>query len=909
PTMCSLSRCLHELTSRQPVEEFHQLVSLSTLHTLLTSQPDGSDLTAGQRPISGKQPAVLIDLGDSLRWICGPRTGWLCGCDWRGLRLNLAARLRDFQASLFLPMPLLPGDGGASHCDKLDWAAEQRGRKHRVATIIRYLRELQPAAGAQAQQTWPRPAFSLWLPPPGLVTALRFCLRRLEVPCQQSLDSRLAECARISTNIGCRAIASDSPLCWLLQPPNRSLLLLNSLSPAGGRAFHGYQQLQMRQALLPRLCGLLGLSADRLPMLACLLTDRFLPADCLQKLHLELAPECSSEPRQARLRSVALAVAKIVAGFSSPDAVDEALKLLEPHAASEEERSGLRRQIEAGLAFYGPCCSPATAQDPKSPPAPVDACIEGHKFDPWLVSRAKELHLSGRLHPWVAQVLHYREVRIELGFEDPPQPEAAELDDRLELTVDLFADIRARAYLLLYDIRRAEEDINCSAAAVRETVCRQERGLTTSTVLMTTARFEKGLKQLELPLCAELWGRVGQAGDGVRTTAFLACMHGWRLADPLCAQPLLDPAAVPPGLFLPLSVLRCLLLPPPCKPLLQPFELHALLATLLLGCDADAPEAPGLDANAVAAAVIADASEPPPTLRGLQLASLFAAGLDTAVFVSDACGRVSPEVVNSVAAGFLAFDGRRFQRLLRLADHGRAPPLLLCEGSPERLDAFESALAALFRSLSPVGGPCFQKPRLCQPAKPGSAQRPQPEMQRLSGPEGRGGGRGRGLRPLEMSLPAPQPPPAVRCYPAGQLRVAGHPVSSWDASRLSCPPPPTSAAATAAVISAKKPTTQLIPSGAEGNMNSYGGAGFHSGPRKQRNKSAFRPLRLSDVGPPRKSQQQQQRQQNPPAGPQTAPLQDERLLRLQQLLPGPPGSPEDVEEKFIKAIGRGLVIG
>uniref|UniRef100_A0A1I8G9G0 HIT-type domain-containing protein n=1 Tax=Macrostomum lignano TaxID=282301 RepID=A0A1I8G9G0_9PLAT len=476
PTMCSLSRCLHELTSRQPVEEFHQLVSLSTLHTLLTSQPDGSDLTAGQRPISGKQPAVLIDLGDSLRWICGPRTGWLCGCDWRGLRLNLAARLRDFQASLFLPMPLLPGDGGASHCDKLDWAAEQRGRKHRVATIIRYLRELQPAAGAQAQQTWPRPAFSLWLPPPGLVTALRFCLRRLEVPCQQSLDSRLAECARISTNIGCRAIASDSPLCWLLQPPNRSLLLLNSLSPAGGRAFHGYQQLQMRQALLPRL-----------------------------------------------------------------------------HAASEEERSGLRRQIEAGLAFYGPCCSPATAQDPKSPPAPVDACIEGHKFDPWLVSRAKELHLSGRLHPWVAQVLHYREVRIELGFEDPPQPEAAELDDRLELTVDLFADIRARAYLLLYDIRRAEEDINCSAAAVRETVCRQERGLTTSTVLMTTARFEKGLKQLELPLCAELWGRVGQAGDGVRTTAFLACMHGWRLADPLCAQPLLDPAAVPPGLFLPLS--------------------------------------------------------------------------------------------------------------------------------------------------------------------------------------------------------------------------------------------------------------------------------------------------------------------------------------------------------------------
>uniref|UniRef100_A0A1I8IIW5 ANK_REP_REGION domain-containing protein n=1 Tax=Macrostomum lignano TaxID=282301 RepID=A0A1I8IIW5_9PLAT len=486
-----LSRCLHELTSRQPVEEFHQLVSLSTLHTLLTSKPDGSDLTAGQRPINGKQPAVLIDLGDSLRWICGPRTGWLCGCDWRGLRLNLAARLRDFQArASSCPCRCCRGTAAPATATSSTGPPSSGGESSGWPRLSGTCASCSQLQVPRRSRPGPRPAFSLWLPPPGLITALRFCLRRLEVPCQQSLDSRLAECARISANIGCRAIASDSPLCWLLQPPNRSLLQLNSLGPAGGRAFHGYQQLQMRQALLPRL------------------------PDCA--LLLWRWPR-SSLPRSKR------------GGAQRP-------------AQANRGRPGLLRAL----------LQPATAQDPKSPPAPVDACIEGHKFDPWLVSRAKELHLSGQLHPWVAQVLHYREVRIELGFEDPPQPEAAELDDRLELTVDLFADIRARAYLLLYDIRRAEEDINCSAAAVRETVCRQERGLTTSTVLMTTARFEKGLKQLELPLCAELWGRVGQAGDGVRTTAFLACMHGWRLADPLCAQPLLDPAAVPPGLFLPL---------------------------------------------------------------------------------------------------------------------------------------------------------------------------------------------------------------------------------------------------------------------------------------------------------------------------------------------------------------------
>lgn len=281
-------------------------MTLGTLHSLLTSQPDYRDLSR-QRPIDQRQPAVLLDLGDSLRWICGPRTGWLSGCDWRGLRLNLALRLRDFQASLFTPVPLLPGDGGAEGGQRglLDWAGEQRQRKKRVAKIIRHLLSLRAESAAEQNkldededQNYPLPAFSLWLPPPGLVTALRFCLRRLEVPCHQSLDGRLADCVRLAAGLNCRAIASDSPLLWLIQPPERTLLQLSSLSTVGGPAFHGYQELQMRQALLPRLPQLLDLPPDRLPMLVCLLANQFVPTTCLDRLHLALVPLCAAETPQ-----------------------------------------------------------------------------------------------------------------------------------------------------------------------------------------------------------------------------------------------------------------------------------------------------------------------------------------------------------------------------------------------------------------------------------------------------------------------------------------------------------------------------------------------------------------------------------------------------------------------------------
>ena len=63
--------------------------------------------------------------------------------------------------------------------------------------------------------------------------------------------------------------------------------------------------------------------------------------------------------------------------------------------------------------------------------------------------------------------------------------------------------------------------------------------------------------------------------------------------------------------------------------------------------------------------------------RGVQLASLFMAGVDTALFVNDVCGQPLPWE-HCCPWGF--FDGKLFQSKLSRAARDRAALLDMCEG-------------------------------------------------------------------------------------------------------------------------------------------------------------------------------------------------------------------------------------
>lgn len=63
--------------------------------------------------------------------------------------------------------------------------------------------------------------------------------------------------------------------------------------------------------------------------------------------------------------------------------------------------------------------------------------------------------------------------------------------------------------------------------------------------------------------------------------------------------------------------------------------------------------------------------------RGVQLASLFMSGVDTALFVNDVCGQPLPWD-HCCPWGF--FDGKLFQSKLAKATRDRAALLDMCEG-------------------------------------------------------------------------------------------------------------------------------------------------------------------------------------------------------------------------------------
>lgn len=68
--------------------------------------------------------------------------------------------------------------------------------------------------------------------------------------------------------------------------------------------------------------------------------------------------------------------------------------------------------------------------------------------------------------------------------------------------------------------------------------------------------------------------------------------------------------------------------------------------------------------------------------RGVQLASLFMAGVDTALFINDVCGQPLPWE-HCCPWGF--FDGKLFQSKLARAARDRSALLDMCEGQV-RLD-------------------------------------------------------------------------------------------------------------------------------------------------------------------------------------------------------------------------------
>uniref|UniRef100_A0A8B9RMU5 Family with sequence similarity 120C n=1 Tax=Astyanax mexicanus TaxID=7994 RepID=A0A8B9RMU5_ASTMX len=178
------------------------------------------------------------------------------------------------------------------------------------------------------------------------------------------------------------------------------------------------------------------------------------------------------------------------------------------------------------------------------------------------------------------------------------------------------------------------------------------------------------------PNLRRLW--LGRASEdrSRRTRAFLACMR----SD---CPALLNPACVPSHLLLMCCVLRYMMQWPGGR-ILQRHELDAFLAQAVSNQLYEPDQLQELKVEKV-------------DNRGVQLASLFMSGVDTALFVNDVCGQPLPWD-HCCPWGF--FDGKLFQSKLAKATRDRAALLDMCEGQVSLL-----TLKQACQTYGPRAGP------------------------------------------------------------------------------------------------------------------------------------------------------------------------------------------------------------
>ncbi|KAG7278465.1 hypothetical protein CRUP_038760 [Coryphaenoides rupestris] len=205
------------------------------------------------------------------------------------------------------------------------------------------------------------------------------------------------------------------------------------------------------------------------------------------------------------------------------------------------------------------------------------------------------------------------------------------------------------------------------------------------------------------PTCGRCgWGRASEDRSR-RTRAFLACLR----SD---CPALLNPAQVPQHLLLMCCVLRYMMQWPGGR-ILQRHELDAFLAQAVSNQLYEPDQLQELKVEKVDA-------------RGVQLASLFMAGVDTALFVNDVCGQPLPWE-HCCPWGF--FDGKLFQSKLARAARDRAALLDMCEGQEELVSRVDKMRQAILEGINlsrppppppPLPPPAFLPPTMVPPFYP-----------------------------------------------------------------------------------------------------------------------------------------------------------------------------------------------
>uniref|UniRef100_A0A673A6Y9 Family with sequence similarity 120C n=1 Tax=Sphaeramia orbicularis TaxID=375764 RepID=A0A673A6Y9_9TELE len=371
---------------------------------------------------------------------------------------------------------------------------------------------------------------------------------------------------------------------------------------------------------------------------------------------------------------------------------------------------------------------------------------------------AEHRHRRGLMYPQIYHILTKGEMKMPVCIED-------ECNSELPPASLLFRAARQYAYGVLFSLaethRRLERlalrkraPLEVPPVIVKEWSSGKAKSALTPELVPALC-----FREWTCPNLRRLW--LGRASEdrSRRTRAFLACLR----SD---CPALLNPAQVPQHLLLMCCVLRYMMQWPGGR-ILQRHELDAFLAQAVSSQLYEPDQLQELKVEKVDA-------------RGVQLAALFMAGVDTALFINDVCGQPLPWE-HCCPWGF--FDGKLFQSKLARAARDRAALLDMCEGQEELVSKVEKMRQAILEGINlsrppppppPLPPPAFLPPAMVPPFYPMPPLYPPRPM----------GGMPPHHHPHHPHHPAQHRPrafPGIQSIPpqGGKLEIAGMVVGQW----------------------------------------------------------------------------------------------------------------------------------
>uniref|UniRef100_A0A673A591 Family with sequence similarity 120C n=1 Tax=Sphaeramia orbicularis TaxID=375764 RepID=A0A673A591_9TELE len=731
---------------------------------------------------------ILIDADSGLQRLYGGyQTDWVCGGEWNAMLGYLAALSQAclYQGGLELVV-VFNGTLGKERWP--EWARRAQGQRQTAQLIVNHV-------GSKATP----PPRAWFLPPACLSHCVRLAMFRFRVRVVQTLEDHHQEVLSLYRDYGFAGlIAQDSEFALCNVPAYFS-------SHALKLSWNG-KNLTTHQYLLSEAARQLGLKTQHLPCFAALLGNHILPDEDLAAFHWSLlGPEHPLASLKVRAHQLVLppceVVIKAVSEYVSSikdlgnldaiardvfkqsqsrmeDKVERFKKAVEYFSAASKPRSPnmgpsfiYDQTVLKSFSFSHLTDKPSRWEDPtgrggsasgdgsqgngsgSNIPSLLSMATRSHmdittpplpQVSAEVLRVAEHRHRRGLMYPQIYHILTKGEMKMPVCIED-------ECNSELPPASLLFRAARQYAYGVLFSLaethRRLERlalrkraPLEVPPVIVKEWSSGKAKSALTPELVPALC-----FREWTCPNLRRLW--LGRASEdrSRRTRAFLACLR----SD---CPALLNPAQVPQHLLLMCCVLRYMMQWPGGR-ILQRHELDAFLAQAVSSQLYEPDQLQELKVEKVDA-------------RGVQLAALFMAGVDTALFINDVCGQPLPWE-HCCPWGF--FDGKLFQSKLARAARDRAALLDMCEGQEELVSKVEKMRQAILEGINlsrppppppPLPPPAFLPPAMVPPFYP---------MPPLYPP-----------RPMGAQH-RPRAFPGIQSIPpqGGKLEIAGMVVGQW----------------------------------------------------------------------------------------------------------------------------------